>query len=91
MRKFSVVLAAVVSCGAAFHATANETDQKSMDLGHCRAYAETLASAFSGKEAVFEVETEDKLVTRFQNTEGTKTYTITCLGKENLMQYVMES
>lgn len=80
------ILCAILATTAA--ATANVTGKRTMDFGKCRSYATTVIEGLSGKPAVFDVDTNDRLVASFQKADGSKSYRITCTKADK--QMVME-
>lgn len=81
-------LALGLSCLIATTASATVTGQRTMDFAKCKTYATTVIEGLSGKPAVFDEETADRLVASFAKADGSKSYRITCTKADKKM--VME-
>ena len=82
----TAILCAILATSTA--ATATVTGKRTMEFGKCRTYATTVIEGLSGKPAVFDEDTNDRLVASFVKADGSKTYRITCTKADK--QMVME-
>jgi hypothetical protein len=65
---------------------AAETTQteSTRDFGECRALLQAYAGAVSGKLAIYQIDTPERLESTFQGRDGTL-FTITCIASERRM------